>query len=157
MWHLHLSRNIYRNSFKYIHQVENMYKREQPRLQRMVCDDDNGNEVPAVIIQASSGPGGPPPVKKWQNEETLSQECKKLILMLMKKIDALHEECERDVHIHSNLPRLLTSLKSMCAIVDKIECIECRQEPQEQGLLTDNRGLIYIAVRDCDLERFSVK
>jgi hypothetical protein len=135
-----------------------MYKQEQPPLQRVVCDDEDGNEVPAVIIQASSGPEGPSPVMKKMAErgEPLPR-MQKYYPSAGKKIDARGEERERNEHIPSNLPRLLISMKSMYAIVDKIECIECRQEPQEQDLLTDNRGLTYIAVRDCDLERFSVK
>jgi len=117
--------------------------------------DDEGKRIPARFIESPSGPRRPSPVTtKWRNEEILYRECKNLIRVLMKKVDALRTECEQDVHTGSNLPRLLSILKSMHAIVEEPEY---EQDMQKQDLMTDNQGLTYIAVRNCDLERFSTK
>jgi hypothetical protein len=72
----------------------------------------------------------------------------------MKKVDALRAKCEQAVHTGSNLLRLLSTLKSMHAVVEEPES---DQDMQEQDLMTDKQGLTYIAVRNCDLERFSAK
>jgi hypothetical protein len=122
----------------------------------MVCCDDGQEEIPAWFIEESPVPRRPSPVMTtWRNEESLSHECKNLIQGLIKKIDALCAEYEQDMHIRSNLTSLLLTLQSMHTIMDELECTQNTQE--HASPITDNQGLTYVAVRNCDLERFSVK
>jgi hypothetical protein len=40
---------------------------------------------------------------------------------------------------------------------ENAETEDPKQSPEESDLMTDNLGLTYVAVRNCDLERFSAK
>ena len=85
----------------------------------------------------------------------LATECRNLISILSRKIEALcqvhHEDSDRVMHIRS-LSASLTTLNSLLRSLE--------HEPQyqpERGFLEDSRGYTYVSVRNCDLERFSVK
>jgi hypothetical protein len=122
----------------------------------MYTETETLPDTPAQFIEASSGLRRPsPPKTKCRNEENFHRERKNLIRLLMKKVDALRAECEQDVRAGRNLLRLISTLKSRQAVVNKPEY---KRGVQKQDHMADNQRLTtYIEVRNCDLERFSEK
>jgi hypothetical protein len=100
------------------------------------------------IIPASFGeekPGG----------GNFAGECRNLITILSRKIEALCHECGEDPDRVTHIRSLTASLTTLNSLLKNLEH-EQLYRPR-RGFYEDEQGFKYIAIRNCDLERFSAK
>jgi len=95
-------------------------------------------------------------MKKWNDGDDLTTECRSLIQVLVKKIDILCKECEADSDRVSHIASLSASLTTLNSILKSLE-IERMNGETSRDFIQDARGITYVSVRNCDLERFSAK
>jgi hypothetical protein len=89
------------------------------------------------------------------SDGNIAGECRNLIAVLSRKIETLCNECDEDpdrVTYIRSLTASLTTLNSLLKALEK----ERHYQPRT-GLFEDTQEFKYIAVRTCDLERFSAK
>jgi hypothetical protein len=95
-------------------------------------------------------------MKKWNPDETLTDECRHLLKVLVKKIDVLCDEEAGDSEQINRIKALVPSLSTMNEILHEIGP---RKMPRTalDDFMQDDRGFTYVSVRNSELERFSAK
>jgi len=94
--------------------------------------------------------------RKRDPDENLTDECRHLIRVLVKKIDAL---CDEEVMDREQITRIQSVVPALSAMSDLIYEVKPRNIPRTvQGdFMQDDRGFTYVSVRNSELERFSAK
>jgi hypothetical protein len=89
------------------------------------------------------------------SDDNLAVECRNLIAVLSRKIEKLCNECGEDPDQAICIRSLTASLTTLNSLVKTLE--QERVYASGMGLFEDARGISYVSVRYCDLERFSAK
>lgn len=89
------------------------------------------------------------------SDGNLAGECRNLIAVLSRKIETLCHECGEDPDRVTHIRSLTASLTTLNSLLKALE--QERVYTPRIGLFEDSHGYRYIAVRNCDLERFSAK
>jgi len=86
------------------------------------------------------------------NDRNLVEECRDLITELSRKVDALCLECGEDPDRMTLIRTLAPSLITLESLLKALKAE--RSNHHGSRVLEDVRGIQYIAVRHCDLERW---
>ena len=83
----------------------------------------------------------------------LAGECRNLITVLSRKIEALCHECGEDTDRVTHIRSLTASLVTLNSLLKPLE----QERQSKAGMFEDVKGFKYISVRTCDMELFSAK
>lgn len=86
------------------------------------------------------------------SDDNLTGECRNLIIVLSRKIEALCHECRVDPDRVTHIRSLTASLITLNSLLRGLE--EERLYQPGSGVFEDAQGNRYRAVRNCDLERW---
>ena len=93
--------------------------------------------------------------EKKTSNYNIAGECLNHIAVLSRKMETLCNECNEDPDQVTHIRSLTASLATLNSLLKVLE--QERPFTPKTGLLEDAQGFEYIAVRNCDLERFSAK
>lgn len=85
-------------------------------------------------------------------DEGRLEECRALLGDLLKKTEALYQECRADQRKIVHIREIGSTLASLTILVERID--EASRPRDESGIFSDGSGNTYQAVRSCDLDRF---
>lgn len=97
----------------------------------------------------------PATFREEKTRDNLAGECRNLIIVLSQKIETICHECGEDSDRVTHFRSLTASLITLNRLLKKLEH-EQQCQPRKD-FFEDAQGFQYIAVRECDLERFSAK
>jgi hypothetical protein len=95
-------------------------------------------------------------MKKWDPDESLTDECRHLIRILEKKIDLLCNEETGNQDQISRIKSLVPALSTMGDLLHEIKPRHMKRTALDD-FMQDDRGFTYVSVRNSELERFSAK
>jgi hypothetical protein len=95
-------------------------------------------------------------MKKWDPDENLTDECRRLIQVLVKKIDVLCDEKTGDKEQITRIKSLVPALSTMSDLLHEIEPRNMSRSALDD-FMQDDHGFTYVSVRNSELERFSAK
>jgi hypothetical protein len=93
--------------------------------------------------------------KEKTSNGNIAGECRDIIAVLSRKIDTLCNDCDEDTDRVTYIRSLTASLTTLNSLLKALE--NERLYHPRTGLFEDTQEFKYIAVRTCDLERFSAK
>jgi hypothetical protein len=95
-------------------------------------------------------------MKKWDPDENLSDECRHLIHVLVKKIDVI---CDNEAGDREQITRIKSLVPALSTMGDLLHEIKPRNTSRSalDDFMQDDRGFTYVSVRNSELERFSAK
>ena len=90
--------------------------------------------------------------KEKTSDDNLAGECRNLITVLSRKIDTLCHECREDHDRVTHIRSLTVSLIALNSLLRGME--EERLYLPGSDVFEDTKGIRYISVRNCDMERW---
>lgn len=95
-------------------------------------------------------------MKKWDPDENLTDECRHLIQVLVKKIDVI---CDEETGNREQITRIKSLVPSLSTMSDLLHEIKPRNMTRTalDDFMQDDHGFTYVSVRNSELERFSAK